>query len=259
MIDITNSKFLKTDNKDTVIFIHGLGLSLDIWKNQVNFFKKSFNVLIYDLYGHGKSRFDNRRPSLEIYSEQLKSLHDFYKIHESILVGFSLGGMIARHFCQEYPQYVKKLVIMNSVHKRTINQQKAVSLRAKKIKIFGLTYSVHNAITRWFTRKYIRDNPYTINKIKKIIIANEKRIYNLSYDVLVNEVDKIISPSPSISCPTLIITSDKDEGNNIEMAKKIKFEIPNSALKIFKNVKHMALIEIHDHVNKTLESFLKNK
>ena len=258
MIDLTNSKFIRSGNKETIVFIHGLGLSLEIWEKQVNFFKKKFNILIYDLYGHGKSFFDNRKPSLELYTQQLDDLHKFYNIKKSILVGFSLGGMISRHFCQKHPNKVKKLIILNSVHKRTNKQQKEITLRAKKIKMFGPSFSVNNAIDRWFTPKYIKLNSNIINKIKKIVSSNDRRIYYLSYNVLVNEVYKIISPYTPISSPTLIITSDNDKGNNIKMAQRIKNEIPSSSLEILKNVKHMALIENYKKVNKTIESFIKN-
>lgn len=259
MIEITNTELFSSEKKETIIFIHGLGLNLNMWEKQIKFFKKDFRILSYDLYGHGKSKYDSRKPSLELYCEQLKSLFDFYEIEESSVVGFSLGGMIARYFCQTYPRYVSNLVLLNSPHRRSLHQQREISQRAENLYNFGFGDSVDKAIERWFTSDFIEKNNETILKVKKWILSNEKNIYVLSYRVLVNEIEKIISPKPPINCRTLIITSDKDYGNDISMAKRINKEIANSILKVFKNLKHMALVENHEEINRFIYNFLKNK
>jgi len=257
MIEITNSQLINLKKKDTIVFIHGLGLNLNLWENQVDFFKKDFKILIYDLYGHGKSKYDERKPSLDIYCEQLKNLFDFYHIEKSTIVGFSLGGMIARYFCQNYPQHVSNLILLNTPHRRTTHQQKEIFKRSENILNYGLEDSANKAIDRWFTSEFIENNKKITLKIKKWILSNEKNIYNLSYKVLVNDIEKIISPKPQIISRTLIITSDKDYGNDVRMAKKINKEISNSTLKILKNLKHMALVENHKEVNKIISNFLK--
>ena len=49
------SYFLKKVNeKSPIVFVHGVGLTKEIWEPQINFFK-DYNILTYDLLGHGKT------------------------------------------------------------------------------------------------------------------------------------------------------------------------------------------------------------
>ena len=50
----TSYSFHKVNEKNPIIFIHGVGLTKEIWEPQINFFKK-YNTLTYDLLGHGKN------------------------------------------------------------------------------------------------------------------------------------------------------------------------------------------------------------
>ena len=50
----TSYSLNKVSEKKPIVFIHGVGLSKEIWEPQLSFFKK-YNTLAYDLIGHGKT------------------------------------------------------------------------------------------------------------------------------------------------------------------------------------------------------------
>ena len=50
----TRYLFKKVDNANTVLFIHGVGLTQEMWRPQVEFFR-NYTTLTYDLIGHGKT------------------------------------------------------------------------------------------------------------------------------------------------------------------------------------------------------------
>ena len=52
----TDYLFKKENNSNPIVFIHGVGLTKEIWKPQVEFFKKH-NILTYDILGHGKHHY----------------------------------------------------------------------------------------------------------------------------------------------------------------------------------------------------------
>ena len=58
MISATDTKntfyILNKKEKTPIIFIHGVGLTKEIWDPQVNFFK-DYNIVTYDLLGHGET------------------------------------------------------------------------------------------------------------------------------------------------------------------------------------------------------------
>ena len=87
----TSYSLNKINEKNPIVFIHGVGLTKEIWEPQINFFK-DYNTLTYDLLGHGKTPLNKSQLDFEDFSDQLFNLINelnFNKIH---LVGFFIGS-----------------------------------------------------------------------------------------------------------------------------------------------------------------------
>ena len=69
----TSYSLNKVNEKKPIIFIHGVGLTKEIWEPQINFFK-NYNTLTYDLLGHGKTPLKKSKVGLEDFSKQLLKL-----------------------------------------------------------------------------------------------------------------------------------------------------------------------------------------
>ena len=87
-----------------VILIHGLGLNKECWQWMIPKLKSTYRVLSYDLYGHGGSAPPPSKPNLSLFRKQLVELLDLCSIERGVIIGFSLGGMIARRFAQDTPR-----------------------------------------------------------------------------------------------------------------------------------------------------------
>ena len=124
----TSYSLHKVNEKNPIVFIHGVGLTKEIWEPQINFFK-DHNTLTYDLLGHGKTPLKKSQLSFEDFSDQLLNLINelnFNKIH---LVGFSLGALIARNFASKHNDKLISLIIHGSIYKRTEEQKRVVRNR----------------------------------------------------------------------------------------------------------------------------------
>ena len=69
----TSYSLNKINEKNPIVFIHGVGLTKEIWDPQINFFK-DYNTLAYDLLGHGKTPLKKSKVSFEDFSKQLVRL-----------------------------------------------------------------------------------------------------------------------------------------------------------------------------------------
>lgn len=243
-----------------VVLIHGFGLERHMWKWQVNALKEHYSVLTYDLVGSGRSLPPQQTPSLTMFSRQLLGLLDELEIEQAAVLGFSLGGMISRRFAMDYSERLWALGILHSPYQRESNAHEAIQKRVHQAQSDGPQATIEAALKRWFTDDYRNanntENNDTLDFVRRSILANDRNIYPLIYQVLVDGVFELINPDPPISSPALVMTADEDYGNSVEMTHAIAAEIPGSETHILPGLRHMAMLESPSVFNKMLIDFL---
>jgi pimeloyl-ACP methyl ester carboxylesterase len=243
--------FNKKEQSIPVVFIHGVGLTYEIWQPQLDFFK-DYSNLSYDILGHGKSPLTKQNISFDDFSDQLIELINELKIEKIHLVGFSIGSLIARNFATRHDDRLQSLILLGSIYNRSEQQQKIVNERFNQAKK-ELKLS-RQALKRWFTDKYLENNPDTYEKISSILSANNMANFLKVYELFVRH--KNDDDFEKIYCKTLVMTGENDIGSTIEMSQKLNDLIKNSELKIIKGGKHLCGIECADDVNLAIKNFI---
>jgi len=249
----TNYSLNKVGEKNPIVFIHGVGLTKEIWKPQINFFK-DYNTLTYDLLGHGKTPLNKSQLSFDDFSNQLFNLINelnFNKIH---LVGFSLGALIARHFSAKHNDRLSSLIIHGSIYKRTEEQKRVVRNRFEVAKT-NRPASKQTAIRRWLSENFIKKNPDVYKKIYSILEKNNHKDFLKCYEIFVNYIDDD-SILKKIKVNTLITTGENDVGSTPEMSKNLSKVIQGSKFVEIKGGKHLCGIECANDVNITFKKFI---
>ena len=243
--------FNKKDQEVPIVFVHGVGLTHEIWQPQLEFFNYHSNIA-YDILGHGRSPLEEGEISFDDFSKQLIELLDHLKIKKIHLVGFSIGSLIARNFATKYNERLHTLTLLCSIYKRTEVQQKIVNQRFEQAKK-ELKLS-KQARKRWFTDKYLKNNPEIYEKISSILSENNMDNFLKVYELFVNH--KNDEDFKKIKASTLIMTGEYDIGSTVKMSQELNALISKSQLKIIKDGKHLCGIECADDVNLTIENFI---
>ena len=249
----TSYSLNKFNEKNPIVFIHGVGLAKEIWDPQINFFN-NYNTLVYDLLGHGKTPLKKSKVSIEDFSKQLARLIkelSFDKIH---LVGFSLGALIARHFASEHSNSLTSLTLLSSIYKRTEEQKRVVKNRYEAAKL-DKPAAKKTALRRGLSEDSTKKKPEIYKKIYSMLDKNKHLDVLKCYEMFVNYIDddNILK---KINTNTLIITGENDVGSTPEMSKNLSKMIPGSKFIEIKKGKHLCSIECADDVNITLKKFI---
>ena len=69
----TSYSLNKINEKKPIVFIHGVGLTHEIWRPQLDYFKNN-SIISYDILGHGKTPLNKSNISFDDFSEQLINL-----------------------------------------------------------------------------------------------------------------------------------------------------------------------------------------
>ena len=241
-----------------VVLIHGFGLKRAMWQWQLPALAPHFSVLIYDLLGHGESAPPDGTPGLAMFSAQLLRLMDRCGIERAAIMGFSLGGMIARRFALDRPDRLSVLAILNSPHDRSSAEREAVRARVRQTEAHGPTANVEPALERWFTPVFRAEAPDTVTLVRNWIMANDPAVYPQIYRVLAEGDAEIAEGLERIACPTLVMTGEDDPGNTPAMARAMARLIPSARVVILPGLRHMALAESPQAVNAPLSAFLRD-
>ncbi|MFX1256947.1 MAG: alpha/beta fold hydrolase [Promethearchaeota archaeon] len=237
-----------------LLFIHGwLGSSLE-WIYQFCYFNSRQHIIILDLPGFGNSDKPKTKYSIEFFTKQVLDFLNKLGYREIILIGHSLGGLIAQNITVKNPKIVKKLILIST--STTFSQ----SLK-QKIVLFWL-----NLIFKFFYRNFLRN---CINQIISTKIDNRefkklyKQVLKIPKSVVISSFKNmtlkfnINKELFKISQPTLIIYGDKDKIISKSMINKLGNLIPNSEINILKNSAHRLMVENYTVVNKIIDDFIK--
>ncbi|BFH74437.1 alpha/beta hydrolase [Sulfurisphaera javensis] len=106
----------KGENKENnVILIHHLAGSVNSWKYMFPQMLEKYRVIVYDLRGHGRSSIPPSAYKIEDHAEDLKNLIEELNVKDPILVGHSIGTLIAIEYALH--NYVKKLILIGALYK----------------------------------------------------------------------------------------------------------------------------------------------
>lgn len=103
--------------KATLIFIHGLGSSSCFYHTTIPDLRCGVRSIALDTCGSGLSKLSGPEQTVETITDDIAGLLDTLKVDEKIIVvGHSMGGIVASQFASSYPTRVKGVVLIGPVN-----------------------------------------------------------------------------------------------------------------------------------------------
>jgi len=97
-------------NGPDLVLLHGIGSGSGSWAHQFGALAGSFRITAWDMPGYGDSqRID--APTCGAYANALAALLTARAVRLTVLVGHSLGALIAAHFARHWPERVRGLIL----------------------------------------------------------------------------------------------------------------------------------------------------
>jgi len=237
-------------SKDTIVFLHGSGLSHIVWSLTEQFFSnKNFNVLSIDLPGHGNSD-GPCLDSIEKIADWLEKIFSKLNLDNLILVGHSQGCLEILEYASKYKDRLNKLVFIGGSNKMPVHQdlielaQNGDSDAVKLMMKWGYEGS----------KKFIGGNP-----VEKIIQSPRDISEILAVDLnACNNYSNGTEAAKTINFPSLLIFGELDKMVNLETGKKFGGLIKNSTTHVIKGCGHMIMIEKAFEMREKILEFLNS-
>ena len=237
------------NSKDTIVFLHGSGLSHIVWSLTEQFFSsKNFNVLSIDLPGHGNSE-GPCLDSIEKIADWLEKVFEKLNLKNLILVGHSQGCLEAIEYSFKYKKRLKKMVLISGSYRMPVNKD-LIDLASN-----GDSDAV-KLMMKWGyegSKKFIGGNP-----IERIIQSPRDISEILAVDLIAcNNYANGSKAAQSINCPIMLVFGELDKMVNLEAGKKFANLVKNSTTHIIPGCGHMIMIEKAFEMREKVLEFLK--
>ncbi len=237
------------NEKDTIVFLHGSGLSHIVWSLTEQFFSnKNFNVLSIDLPGHGNSD-GPCLENIEKISDWMEKVFIELNLKKVILVGHSQGCLEILEYAHKYKSRIKKIVFIGGSYRMPVNQD-LIDLAKNGDK------DAVKLMMKWGfkdSKKFIGGNP-----VEKIIQSPRDISEILATDLIAcNNYSNGLDAAKSIDCPTMLVFGSDDKMLNLEVGKKFANLIKDSSIHIISDCGHMIMIEKAFEMREKVLEFLQ--
>lgn len=267
----THTNGLTTDYELTgsgtpIVFVHGGWMSADMWDPQVDFFGEEYQVLTYDIRGHGRTGGSAESTySIDRFVEDLRELVEALSLDTPILCGLSLGGMIAQTYANRYPDDVRGLVLAGAMQSFpplpvTRSQQEVLFPRA------ALYPSMYLVGSRSYFRLLLQGiqlaqggrpwiaiddevRRYATDEVRRIRTTEFVKIFDAMY-----EFDT--RGDLEIAAPTLVLTGDHEAPPVVAQSDRLVETIDDATRATIPDAGHLSNLDNPDEFNRVLDRFL---
>ena len=141
-----------------LVFVHGWTANRHRWDHQMSHFAETRRVVRLDLRGHGESSGAGARRVDELAQDVL-ALLDHLGIERFVVIGHSMGGMIAQTIALAHPERVERMVLVNSIGKMAYSRGRALLMAASTLAPFKLfvAANIQRAFAPGYPREEIRE------------------------------------------------------------------------------------------------------
>jgi 3-oxoadipate enol-lactonase len=240
--------------RSRVIMIHPVGLELSYWDGQIEALSDTYDVVAFDLPGHGRTPGSPSDCTLDKAASVLEQVIRATGSDAVHLVGVSVGGMIAQALTLAKPGLVRSLTLIDTAATFAEEGREAMRSRARTAREGGMQAVLASTIDRWFTPETQLRRPDLIDRVTKTLLADDPLVHAAMWD-MISALD-LASQLHRINCATLILVGEFDLSTPPAAAQVLKDNIAGAQMHIIAQASHMTPLEKPSEINAHLARFL---
>jgi 3-oxoadipate enol-lactonase len=246
-------QYLDNQQDRTFVFINSLGTDFRIWDGVVDVLQNYGNVLRYDKAGHGLSSNAEKSYQISNYAADLLGIMDYLKIEKAVIVGLSIGGIIAQYLAIHKPERIEKLILSNTAPK--VGTVDSWNTRINIVKNKGIASIADTVMNVWFSKSFHKNQSDQLNGYKMMLSNSNVEGYLKACEAL--KMNDLTAEIHKINLPTLCIAGTVDGSTPPELVKTMADNIPNVKYILIDGVGHIPCVEVPEIVANHILNFVK--
>ncbi|RYE22360.1 MAG: alpha/beta fold hydrolase [Sphingobacteriaceae bacterium] len=239
-----------------VVLVHAVGMDLNLWRPQIEALHKDYDVIAFDIPGHGLSDRLQGELSFAKFSAVLVQIIESLEAGPVNLVGISFGGMIIQTLALERPELVNSLTLIGTACTFSDAVRVILKERAQFIRKEGMKGIAPLSLARWLTPEFSARRPDIVDWITKTLYQQDALVHADLWDII-STMDTV-SHLKKLSIPALVIVGEKDTSTPPSAANLLAQALKTTNLHSIPNTSHFTTLEAVEIFNDLLMNFFNS-
>lgn len=236
-----------------IVFINSLGTDFRIWDEVARPLAESYRVVRYDKRGHGLSELPAGPALMADYATDLSALLDALAVNGAVIVGLSIGGLIAQELYRLRPDLVAALALCDTAAK--IGTDEFWRQRIDAVARGGVEAIADGVMQRWFTQDFRKRRVDELTGWRLMLTRTARDGYIIACSALMQA--DLRAECANIQIPTLCVVGDEDGSTPVETVRELAGMIGHARFEIIAGAGHLPNIEKADALRYLIEAHAK--
>jgi pimeloyl-ACP methyl ester carboxylesterase len=237
----------------TVVFVHGLGGSFHAWWAQLAACEqRGIRAVAYDQRGAGLSSKPQGPYSVEVWAQDLVRILDALEVERPLLVGHSVGCMVAEHACVLLGDRIAGLMTIGGALRWRDEAAPVFEERVKLARAGRMDEIAATVLQTGLSEARRNADPVLAGLFRDLIASNEPNAY--ADCSAATAVGQMVEPE-RVACPALACCGELDPVTPPAFAEAIAAVIPGGRTTVVDGAAHWCHLEAPEAVNDILLAF----
>ncbi len=238
-----------------VVFANSLGTDLRVWDGLMAYLPPGLRIVRYDMRGHGLSEAPQGAYYMGDLVGDAAGLMDHLGIRGAIIVGLSIGGVVAQGLAAERPDLVRAAVLCNTAAK--IGTEAMWEERLAAVRAGGIAALADGIMERWFSRRFREGRPEELAGWRNMLVRTTVDGYAGCCAALADT--DLRASTAGLRLPVLAVAGSEDGATPPDLVRETAESIEGARFELIRGVGHIPCVEAPEELGALIAAFLREE
>lgn len=235
-----------------VCFINSLGTDYRVWDPLLPHLPAAWHLLRHDKRGHGLSGAAPEGSTIADYADDVAALIRGHGRAPTVVVGLSIGGLIAQSLAARHPDLVQGLILICTGAK--IGTPALWQERMDGLSATGLPAAAEGILDRWFPAPFRSQDP-AMPLWRAMLQRADLGGYLVACAAL-RDAD-LRAQAPTLRVPALCIAGSEDQATPVPLLDDLAQAIPGGRLAVLEGAGHIPCVQMPGALAALMKPFVE--
>jgi len=233
-----------------IVLLHPIGMDRSLWAPYMQHWLPRYRVIAADMLGHGESGPVRGSVSLADHACAVLEIIEAEGVAPAVVMGVSMGGMVAQRMAIAAPDRVKGLVLCATAGGFPQASRAAIRSRGDTSRSGDMSEVIESTMARWFAP----DSPLElVDGCRAKLAGNDWHSWSANWEAI-SELDHLSALS-RLTAPALVLAGDRDASIPVAVSKELA-EALKADFVVVENSAHFGAFDSPQRFKPVVDQFL---